>query len=112
MRLCEKAPKRNPICLTSNRLKTQKSLTSLKDPVRRRLGPRSNLSFVSFYNYLVDRISHLVPAVDGGDDFVGIGGPDERLWVGILVDEEAVDGGLEADQRKHPACDVGRLLAT
>ena len=53
-----------------------------------------------------------MPAVDGGDDFVGIGGPDERLWVGILVDEEAVDGGLEADQRKHPACDVGRLLAT
>ena len=44
-----------------------------------------------------------MPAFDGGDDFVGIGGPDERLWVGILVDEEAVDSGLEVDQRMEHA---------
>ena len=38
-----------------------------------------------------------MPALDGGDDFVGIGGPDEGLWAVVGLGEEAVDGGLEID---------------
>jgi len=37
----------------------------------------------------------LVPALDGGDDFVGIGGPGEGLWLLVVLGEETVDGGLE-----------------
>ena len=33
---------------------------------------------------LVDRMRRLAPAPDGGDDFVGIGGPDEGLWHAIV----------------------------
>ena len=39
------------------------------------------------------------PAIDGGDDFVGIGRPDEGLWLVVGLGEEAVDGGLEVDDR-------------
>jgi hypothetical protein len=39
----------------------------------------------------------LVPTLDGGDDFVGIGGPCERLWVLVVLGEEAVNGSLEVD---------------
>jgi class 3 adenylate cyclase len=39
---------------------------------------------------LVDRILHLVPAPDGGDDFVWIGGPGEGLRLLIVLFEEAV----------------------
>ena len=38
-----------------------------------------------------------MPALDGGDDFVGIGGPDEGLGVVVVLGEEAVDGGLQVD---------------
>ena len=40
--------------------------------------------------------SNLTPdaLVDGGDDFVGVGDPLERLRVGVVIFEEAVDGGL------------------
>ena len=41
----------------------------------------------------------MVPAFDGGDDFVGIGGPGEWLWVVVGVGEEAIDGGLEVDDQ-------------
>ena len=37
----------------------------------------------------------MVPAPDGGDDLVGIGGPLEGLRVGVVVIEKAVDGGLK-----------------
>lgn len=37
----------------------------------------------------------MVPAFDGGDDFVWIGGPDEWLWRLIGFGDEAVDGGLK-----------------
>jgi hypothetical protein len=51
----------------------------------------------------------LAPALDGGDDFVGISLPDEefRVIVGFL--EEAVDGGLEVDDRAEacPGLDPG-----
>lgn len=39
----------------------------------------------------------MVPALDGGDDFVGIGGPGEGLGLLVVLGEEAVDGGLEVD---------------
>ena len=42
-------------------------------------------------------LRHLVPAFDGGDDFVGIGGPCEGLWHLVCLGEEAVDSGLEID---------------
>ena len=51
----------------------------------------------------MDRIQHLVPAPDGGDDFVGIGGPDEGLGHLVGLVDEAVDGGLEIDDGAEDA---------
>jgi hypothetical protein len=36
----------------------------------------------------------LVPTGSGGDDFVGIGGPGEGLWLLVVIEDEAIDGGL------------------
>ena len=36
-----------------------------------------------------------MPASEGCDDFVGIGGPLEGLRVGVVIVEESVDRGLE-----------------
>jgi len=44
-----------------------------------------------------------VPASDGGDDFVGVGGPSEGLWSVVGFGEEAVDSGLEIDDRAEHA---------
>jgi len=33
----------------------------------------------------------------GGDDFVGAGLPPEWLWVGVVVGDVPVDGGLQID---------------
>jgi len=41
----------------------------------------------------------LVPASDGGDDLIGVGGPDEWFGAVIGLGEEAFDGGLEVDVR-------------
>ena len=38
-----------------------------------------------------------MPTGCGGDDFIGIGGPDERLWLLVVIGDEAIDGGLEID---------------
>jgi hypothetical protein len=38
-----------------------------------------------------------VPSLDGGDDFVGVGGPHEWLRVGVCLSDEAVDARLEID---------------
>ena len=38
-----------------------------------------------------------MPAFNGGDDFVGIGGPSEGLWLFVVFNEETVDGGLKID---------------
>jgi hypothetical protein len=46
--------------------------TTLSDPV-------GNNDLKVFGSSLVDRLEHLVRASDGGDDFVGIGGPLEGL---------------------------------
>jgi len=40
----------------------------------------------------------LVPAFDGGDDLVWIGGPGEGFGVFVGFRDEAVDGGLEVDE--------------
>ena len=40
-----------------------------------------------------------MPAPPGSDDFVGIGGPGEGLWVIVGFGEKAVDGRLEIDDR-------------
>jgi hypothetical protein len=41
----------------------------------------------------------LVPAPDGGDDFVWIGGPGQWLRFLIVLFEEAVDRGLQVGDR-------------
>jgi hypothetical protein len=40
----------------------------------------------------------LVPTLYGGDDAIGIGGPDEGLGLHVVLGEQAVDGGLEVDE--------------
>lgn len=35
-----------------------------------------------------------MPTIGGGDDFVWIGGPDEGLWLLVVVGDEAIDGGV------------------
>ena len=49
----------------------------------------------------------MVPASDGGDDVIGIGGPDEGFGALIGLGEEAFDGGLEIDDRvEDPALEA------
>ena len=38
-----------------------------------------------------------MPSGGSGDDFLGIGFPDEWFWLEIVVEHEAVDGGLKVD---------------
>jgi hypothetical protein len=45
----------------------------------------------------------LVPAFDGGDDFVWICGPGEGFGVIVGVGEEAVYGGLEVEDGAEDA---------
>ena len=48
-----------------------------------------------------------MPTSDGGDDFVGVGDPLERLRVGVVIVEEAVDGGVEVcDGSEHAALEL------
>ena len=44
-----------------------------------------------------------MPALDGGDDFVGVCGPCEGFWFGVVFDDEAIDGGLQIDDRDEHA---------
>jgi len=37
------------------------------------------------------------------DDFLGIGGPSEGLWLLVGFPEDAVDGGLQLDNRAEHA---------
>ena len=41
----------------------------------------------------------MVPASDGADNFVRISGPGEGPGLGIMFDDEAIDGGLQVDDR-------------
>src|SRR6202521_6417814 len=48
-----------------------------------------------------------MPSSDGGDDFVGVGDPLERRRGGVVIVEEAVDGGLEVcDGSEHAALET------
>jgi hypothetical protein len=61
---------------------------------------------------LVDR-KHFVPTFDGGDDPVGIGGPDEGFRVRVVLAEEAVDRGLKVSDRAEyaaPEAPFGHLV--
>ena len=44
-----------------------------------------------------------MPAFDGGDDFIRVGGPDEGLGIMIGLFDEAVDRSLELDDRAEDA---------
>ena len=44
----------------------------------------------------------MVPSLDGADDFIRVGGPDEGLGIIVGLVDEAVDGGLEVgDGAEH-----------
>jgi hypothetical protein len=45
----------------------------------------------------------LVPASDGGDDLIGIGGPDEGFGVIVRLSKEAFDRALEIDEGSEDA---------
>jgi len=45
----------------------------------------------------------LVPASDGGDDLIGVGGPYEGFGVVVGLGEETVDRCLQIDQRAEHA---------
>lgn len=46
----------------------------------------------------------MVPTFDGGDAAIGIGSPDEGFGIFVLLGEEAVDRGLQVDERmEHTA---------
>jgi hypothetical protein len=57
-----------------------------------------------------------VAARGGGDDFVRIGGPDEGLWLPVMIDDEAVDRGLKIDDastiRARQTCFWGLLRSS
>jgi hypothetical protein len=42
-----------------------------------------------------------MPASDGGDDFIGVCGPDEGFRVVVGFGKKWVDGGLEIDERSE-----------
>ena len=44
-----------------------------------------------------------MPAFDGGDDFVRVGGPSEGLGMGVVIVEETIDGFLEIGHRAKDA---------
>ena len=44
-----------------------------------------------------------MPSRGGSDDFVRIGGPDKGLRQLLVVEDEAVDGGLEIDNALEDA---------
>jgi hypothetical protein len=43
----------------------------------------------------------LFPALDIGEDAARIGGPDERLGIGVGFADEAVDGGLRSSTERN-----------
>ena len=52
----------------------------------------------------MDCFRHLEPSISGGDNLVGIGAPGEGFCLGFgVLPDEAVDGGLEVDDRVEDA---------
>ena len=50
-----------------------------------------------------------MPASDGLDNFVGISGPCEGFRRGVVLDDEAIDCGLQVDDRYEDAALYLRL---
>ncbi len=51
----------------------------------------------------MDCIQHLVPTGCGDDDLVGVGGPDKGSGLLVMIDDKAVNGGLEVDDALEDA---------
>ena len=51
----------------------------------------------------MDQIQRLMPAAHGGDDLIRVGGPEEGLGLPVGVGDEAVNGGLQVDDRGEHA---------
>ena len=51
-------------------------------------------------NPLVDCFQRLVPASHRSDDLIGIGAPDKRSGLLVMLLDEAVDGGLQVAQAR------------
>ena len=45
----------------------------------------------------------MMPASDGGDDFVGIGDPMEGFGLSVVIDQEAIDGFLKVGDGSEDA---------
>ena len=45
----------------------------------------------------------MLPAFDSSENAVGVGGPYERLWVSVGLGDEAIDSGLQIDERVKDA---------
>ena len=41
------------------------------------------------------RLKRLFPAFDSGEDAAWIGAPDEWFWIGVVLRDEAIDGGFK-----------------
>jgi len=44
-----------------------------------------------------------MPSAYGGDNFAGVGGPDEGFWLHIVLFQEAVDRSLQIEDRMEHA---------
>jgi hypothetical protein len=53
----------------------------------------------------------VVSTLDGGDDFIEIGDPGERLGIIVAFPQAAVDGGLGVDDRANAPRLRQRLLS-
>lgn len=51
----------------------------------------------------MDEFQRLVPSTDSGDYFVRIGFPDEGARLLVVLLDEAIDGGLQVDDRVQDA---------
>jgi hypothetical protein len=60
----------------------------------------------------------LFPAFDSGEDAAWIGGPDGWFWIGVVLRDEAIDGGFKVVDgsvdaaRQAPAREFGEMNQT
>jgi hypothetical protein len=53
-----------------------------------------------------------VPSGCGGDDFIRVGLPSERLWVSVVVCDGSIGGSLQIDDADKSAAFERRLVST
>ena len=53
-----------------------------------------------------------MPTPDGGDDPIGVFGPEEGRWIIVVFPDEAVAGGLEIGDRLEDAVSDGAIPAS